>query len=77
MAAAIAAAGGEEAMLMRIAEAYLEQLRKLSNDATEVVLPMDLTDITGVVDALRGALQPPAGRPTTPAAPTQVAARDG
>ena len=76
MAAAIAAAGGEEAMLLRIAEAYLEQLRKLSNDATEVVLPMDLTDISGVVDALRGALQPPAGQ-TAPAAAAQVAARDG
>ena len=62
-------------MLLRIAEAYLEQLRKLSNSATEVVLPMDLTDISGVVDALRGALQPSARRnPAAPAA--QVVARD-
>ena len=66
MAAAIAAAGGEEAMLLRIAEAYLEKLRKLSNGATELVLPMDLTDISGVIDSLRGALQPTQRRDTTP-----------
>ena len=58
VAGAIAAAGGEDAMLLRIAEAYLEQLRKLSNSATEVVLPMDLTDIGSVVDSLRSVLQP-------------------
>lgn len=66
MAAAIAAAGGEEAMLLRIAEAYLEKLRKLSNGATELVLPMDLTDISGVIDSLRGALQPTRHRDTAP-----------
>ena len=61
VAGAIAASGGEDAMLLRIAEAYLEQLSKLSNSATEVVLPMDLTDIGAVIDSLRGVLQPSTG----------------
>ena len=58
VAGAIAATGGEDAMLLRIAEAYLEQLRKLSTNSTEVVLPMDLTDINAVIESLRRALQP-------------------
>ena len=58
VAGAIAATGGEDAMLLRIAEAYLEQLRKLSTNSTEVVLPMDLTDINAVIESLRRALRP-------------------
>ena len=69
VAAAIDAACGKDAMLLRIAEAYLDQLRKLSKGATEVILPMDLTDISGVIESLRGALEPTThrGPPSLPA----------
>ena len=55
---------------------YVRKCATWASNATEVVLPMDLTDISGVVEALRGALQPPAGQ-TAAAAAAQVAARDG
>lgn len=45
-------------MLLRISEPCIEQLRKLLASATEVVLPVDLTDFNGLIDPLRGGLQP-------------------
>ena len=57
VATAMDAAGGEDAVMLRIAESYLEELRKLSQSDTEIVLPMDLTDISSVIKTLRGALK--------------------
>jgi len=57
VAEAIQAAGGEDAVMLRIAEAYLQELRKLSQSETEIVLPMDLTDIGSIIKTLRSALQ--------------------
>ena len=57
VATAMDAVGGEDAVMLRIAESYLEELRKLSHNDTEIVLPMDLTDISSVIKTLRGALK--------------------
>ena len=57
VATAMDAAGGEDAVMLRIAESYLDELRKLSQSDTEIVLPMDLTDISSVIKTLRGALK--------------------
>ena len=56
VANAMDAAGGEDAVMLRIAESYLDELRKLSQSNTEIVLPMDLTDISSIIKTLRGAL---------------------
>jgi regulator of protease activity HflC (stomatin/prohibitin superfamily) len=57
VAEAIQATGGEDAVMLRIAEAYLEELQKLSQSETEIVLPMDLTDIGSVIKNVRSALK--------------------
>ena len=57
VATAMDAVGGEDAVMLRIAESYLDELRKLSHNDTEIVLPMDLTDISSVIKTLRGALK--------------------
>ena len=57
VAGAIEASGGEDAVMLRLAESYLDELRKLSQSDTEIVLPMDLTDINSVIKNLRGALK--------------------
>ena len=57
MAGAIDTNGGEDAVVLRIAEAYIEQLNKLSNAGTEVVLPLDLTDVKSVIRTLKDALR--------------------
>ena len=57
VANAMDAAGGEDAVMLRIAESYLDELRKLSQSNTEIVLPMDLTDISSIIKTLRGALK--------------------
>lgn len=53
IAAAIHEAGGEEALALRTAEAYIEELGKLAKKSTKLVLPFDLTSI----DALMGAVK--------------------
>ena len=57
VANAMNTAGGEDAVMLRIAESYLDELRKLSQNNTEIVLPMDLTDISSIIKSLRGALK--------------------
>lgn len=57
VAGAIDTNGGEDAVVLRIAEAYIEQLNKLSNVGTEVVLPLDLTDVKSVIRTLKDALR--------------------
>ena len=54
---AIDSAGGEEAVAMRMAESYIEQLRKLGKKGTKLVLPMDLSDMGSVMGTVRRMLR--------------------
>lgn len=57
VAEAVEASGGEEAVVLRITEAYLAQLRRLAHKGTQVVLPMDLADFSGVLNQVRALVQ--------------------
>jgi regulator of protease activity HflC (stomatin/prohibitin superfamily) len=43
---AIGDAGGEEAMILQLTENYLQELGKLAKSNTELILPMNLNDVT-------------------------------
>lgn len=53
LAEAIAMTGGEEAVALRIAEGYIAELRKLAKKNTQLVLPMDLTNIGSVLKTIQ------------------------
>ena len=56
IAEAAAEVGGEDALVLRLAEQYVAQLGKLARRGTQLVLPMDLTDAGAMVDRIRGIL---------------------
>ncbi len=49
VAVAVSAAGGREAMQLRIAEDYVTQLGNLARTANTLVVPANLTDIAGMI----------------------------
>lgn len=57
VAEAIQEAGGEEAVAMRIAEGYIEELKNLASNDTRLVLPMDMSSIESVMETVRGMLK--------------------
>lgn len=54
VASAIMSTGGTEAVRLQIAQNFIHQFLNLSKPNTEVVLPLDLTDIESVTDAFIG-----------------------
>lgn len=52
VAAAIVAQNGEEALRLNMAEKYLTKLGKLANESTDVVLPMDLSNLDAVLGSI-------------------------
>lgn len=54
IAGAIMSTGGNEAMKLQIAQNFINQFMNLSKPNTEVVLPLDLTDIGSVTEAFIG-----------------------
>jgi regulator of protease activity HflC (stomatin/prohibitin superfamily) len=44
--------GGHDAVMMKIANEYLQKLNQLANKETEVLLPMDFTDLNEVLKGL-------------------------
>jgi regulator of protease activity HflC (stomatin/prohibitin superfamily) len=57
VAEAINEAGGEDAVAMRIAEGYIEELKKLAKDDTKLILPVDMSSIESVMETVRGMLK--------------------
>jgi regulator of protease activity HflC (stomatin/prohibitin superfamily) len=57
VAEAVESSGGEEAVVLRITEAYIAQLKRLAHKGTQVVLPMDLADFSGVLNQVRALVQ--------------------
>ena len=54
---AIQATGGQEAVILRIAEQYIGQLGRLAKSDTQLVLPMDMSNISGMLDQIRGLVE--------------------
>ena len=57
IADAIAEEGGEDALVLRISESYIEELHKLARDDTRLILPMDMTDINSVMETVNRMVQ--------------------
>ncbi len=57
IAEAINEEGGEEAVALRIAEGYIDELRKLAKSDTKLILPMDMSSIESVMTTVRGMLK--------------------
>jgi regulator of protease activity HflC (stomatin/prohibitin superfamily) len=57
VAEAINEAGGEDAVAMRIAEGYIEELKKLAKNDTKLILPIDMSSIESVMETVRGMLK--------------------
>ncbi|WP_028973359.1 SPFH domain-containing protein [Spirochaeta cellobiosiphila] len=57
IAEAISESGGEEALELKLAEQYIEQLKNIANKNTQIVLPMDLTDLKSVTNSVSKILQ--------------------
>lgn len=48
--------GGEEAVTLQISESYIKQLQALARKGTNLVLPMDLTDMGSVMESVNNML---------------------
>jgi regulator of protease activity HflC (stomatin/prohibitin superfamily) len=59
VAGAVSVAGGPEAMQLRIAEDYVEQLGKLGQSSNTLVLPANLTDIGSMIALATNILKKP------------------
>ncbi|MFP4511069.1 MAG: SPFH domain-containing protein [Spirochaetota bacterium] len=57
IAEAIEQDGGEDALVLRISEGYIEELRKLAQKDTRLILPMDLTNINSVLETVNAMVQ--------------------
>ncbi len=57
IAEAINEAGGEEAVAMRIAEGYIDELKKLAKGETKLILPIDMSSMESVMETVRGMLK--------------------
>ncbi|MEW5814993.1 MAG: stomatin-like protein [Spirochaetota bacterium] len=53
VAEAIELSGGEEAVALRIAEEFIGKLHMLAKNSTQLVLPMDLTDLDSVLETVK------------------------
>jgi regulator of protease activity HflC (stomatin/prohibitin superfamily) len=58
VAEALTAAGGDQAMQLRIAEQYLEQFGKLAKAGNTFVLPANLSDVGSIIALASGMLKP-------------------
>jgi regulator of protease activity HflC (stomatin/prohibitin superfamily) len=52
VAAAVESSGGEDALALRIAEAYISELQKLARKDTKLMVPLDLSDMNGVMQKI-------------------------
>ena len=57
LAEALDVEGGSEALALQLAEQYIGELRHLAQGGTEVVLPLDLTDLDSMLGGIRTILE--------------------
>jgi regulator of protease activity HflC (stomatin/prohibitin superfamily) len=66
VAEALSAAGGGEAMKLRIAEQYIAQFGRLAREGNTFVIPANLSDIGGMMALATGMLRKDGSGPTPP-----------
>ncbi|POR05342.1 protease [Alkalispirochaeta sphaeroplastigenens] len=57
IAKALETPGGDEALSLQLAEQYLGELRHLARGETRVILPLDLTDMEGILGSVRALIK--------------------
>lgn len=57
VAEAIQSQKGEDAVTLRIAESYITELKKLAQKSTQLILPIDLSNINSVMNIIKELLQ--------------------
>lgn len=57
LARALESEGGDEALSLQLAEQYINELRALAQPDTEIVLPVDLSNLDGVLGSIRTLLE--------------------
>lgn len=50
VAEAVSASGGEDALALRVAEGYIDEMSKMAKKETRVIVPMDITDMQGMME---------------------------
>ena len=58
---AIQESGGEDAVSLRVAESYIDELKKLAKRNTQLVLPLDLSNVGSVLRSIRELMADTAG----------------
>jgi len=58
VAAAVESSGGEDALALRIAEAYINEMNKLARKETRLMLPLDLSDVDAVMRKIERIIKP-------------------
>ena len=67
VAQALVAEGGDEAMQLRIAEAYIAQFGNLAKESNSLIVPANLTDLASMIATLTTvAKKDPPGKPVAP-----------
>ncbi len=54
VAESVQTAGGEDALALRVAEGFIGELSKLAQKGTNLVLPLDLADMKGLMEKIEG-----------------------
>lgn len=57
IASAIGQESGEDAVSLQLTESYFDELKNLAKKDTELILPVDLTNITEIEDKIKGFLK--------------------
>lgn len=57
IAESVDASGGEDALALRIAEGYMNELKSLAKKGTRLVVPMDVTDMNAILRKAKGIIQ--------------------
>ena len=57
VASAIGQENGEDAVSLQLTESYFEELKKMAKSDTEIILPIDMTDVTVIENKIKGFLK--------------------
>lgn len=57
VADSIASSGGEDAATLQLTEQYIDQMKKVARSDTRLILPMDLNNVSHVVDSMQKAIK--------------------
>ncbi|MBN1412620.1 MAG: paraslipin [Spirochaetales bacterium] len=57
VAQALQSEGGDDAVALRLSENYIGELKKLANEKTDIIMPLNLGDISSIIQSIKSILQ--------------------